>query len=296
MRAAIPQVRLCHLYPREMNIYADRGNIAVLARRLAWRGLELRVSEAAVGTGIRPGEADFYYLGGGQDRDQRLVAKDILNTKAETLREAAAAGVVGLFVCGGYQLAGRDYRTADGDVIAGAGVFDLTTTAGASRLVGNIEIEADLGSGAVRVIGYENHGGRSKLGAGTSALGKVIKGHGNNGRDRTEGAVAGNFVGTYLHGPLLPKNPQLADALLVWALEYRYGERFKLEPLDDQLEERARRAASVLTKRRRTSARSRSISRTPNSPRPRRPGNPASFTRLKPGSQPSNPRPPSAPR
>ena len=258
---APPAVRLCHLYPREMNIYADRGNIAVLARRLAWRGFRLEVTEAGPGVKIRGGEADIYYLGGGQDRDQQQVAQDLLATKAAAVKAAVGDGAVGLFVCGGYQLAGREYRSADGEVMEGMGVLDVTTEAGASRLVGNVEIESRLGGEAIRIVGYENHAGRSKLGPEASPLGRVIRGHGNNGRDRTEGAFAQKFFGTYLHGPLLPKNPQLADTLIRWALEFRYGERFELEPLDDQIEESARRAAISLSKRGRRTRKPRPISR-----------------------------------
>ena len=256
-----PAVRLCHLYPREMNIYADRGNIAVLARRLAWRGFELQVTEAGPGVKIRDGEADIYYLGGGQDRDQQRVAQDLLETKAAAVKAAVADGAVGLFVCGGYQLAGREYRSADGCVMEGMGVLDVTTEAGASRLVGNVEIESRLGGETIRIVGYENHAGRSRLGPEASPLGRVIKGHGNNGRDRTEGAFVEKFFGTYLHGPLLPKNPQLADILIRWALEFRYGERFELEPLDDRIEEAAREAAISLSKRRRRTRSPRPISR-----------------------------------
>ena len=256
-----PAVRLCHLYPREMNIYADRGNIAVLARRLAWRGFQLEVKEAGPGVKIRSGEADIYYLGGGQDRDQQQVAQDLLATKAAAVKAAVGDGAVGLFVCGGYQLAGREYRSADGEVMEGIGVLDVTTEAGASRLVGNVEVESRLGGEAIRIVGYENHAGRSRLGPEASPLGRVIRGHGNNGRDRTEGASVQKFFGTYLHGPLLPKNPQLADILIRWALEFRYGERFELEPLDDQIEEAARRAAISLSKRRRRTRRPRPISR-----------------------------------
>ena len=256
-----PAVRLCHLYPREMNIYADRGNIAVLARRLAWRGFELQVTEAGPGVNIRDGEADIYYLGGGQDSDQQRVAQDLLETKAAAVKAAVADGAVGLFVCGGYQLAGREYRSADGCVMEGMGVLDVTTEAGASRLVGNVEIESRLGGETIRIVGYENHAGRSRLGPEASPLGRVIKGHGNNGRDRTEGAFVEKFFGTYLHGPLLPKNPQLADILIRWALEFRYGERFELEPLDDRIEEAAREAAISLSKRRRRTRSPRPISR-----------------------------------
>ena len=248
-----PTVRLWHLYPREMNIYADRGNIAVLSQRLRRRGLDLTLQEGGPGAALPGDGMDLVYLGGGQDRDQLNVAADLAATKAADLRALLGGGAVGLFVCGGYQLAGHRYRTAGGEVVEGLGVLDIETTAGADRLIGDIVLDSDLGPGPGphRLVGYENHAGRTSLGAGARALGRVIEGHGNNGRDRTEGAVANRTVGTYLHGPLLPKNPWLADLLLGWALEHRYGRRFDLEPLEDTLEQAAHSAALARANRRR---------------------------------------------
>ena len=250
---SIPTVRLWHLYPREMNIYADRGNIAVLSRRLRRRGLDLALQEGGPGAALPGDGVDLVYLGGGQDRDQLNVAADLAATKAADLRALLGGGAVGLFVCGGYQLAGHRYRTAGGEVVAGLGVLDVETAAGEGRLIGDIVLDSDLGGGseAGRLVGYENHAGRTTLGAGARPLGRVVKGHGNNGRDRTEGAVANRTVGTYLHGPLLPKNPWLADLLLGWALEHRYGRRFDLEPLGDTLEQAAHSAALARANRRR---------------------------------------------
>ena len=248
-----PTVRLWHLYPREMNIYADRGNIAVLTGRLRRRGLDLAIQEGGPGETAPDGGADLVYLGGGQDRDQLNVAADLAATKAAAVRGLLEGGAVGLFVCGGYQLAGHRYRTAGGEAVEGLGILDVETTAGDGRLIGDIVLSSDLGPGpeAGRLVGYENHAGRTTLGGGAAALGRVVKGHGNNGRDRTEGAVANRTVGTYLHGPLLPKNPWLADLLLGWALEHRYGRSFDLEPLDDRLERAAHRAAVARANRRR---------------------------------------------
>ncbi len=246
-----PTVRLCHLYPREMNIYADRGNIAVLAGRLRSRGLDLELHEAGPGEPIPAGGADLLYLGGGQDRDQLAVAADLAATKAAGVRGLLNGGAAGLFVCGGYQLAGHSYRTARGETVEGIGVLDVTTTAGDNRLIGDIVLRSDLGPAPGRLVGYENHAGRTTLADGTEALGRVVKGHGNNGRDRTEGAVADRTIGTYLHGPLLPKNPWLADLLLAWALEHRYGRPFSLEPLDDGMEDAAHAAAVARANRRR---------------------------------------------
>lgn len=248
-----PTVRLWHLYPREMNIYADRGNIAVLTQRLRRRGLDLALHEGRPGETAPDGGADLVYLGGGQDRDQLNVAGDLAATKAAAVRGLTEGGAVGLFVCGGYQLAGHRYRTAGGEAVGGLGLLDVETAAGEGRLIGDVVLTSDLaaGSEAGRLVGYENHAGRTTLGEGAEPLGRVVKGHGNNGRDRTEGALANRTVGTYLHGPLLPKNPWLADLLLGWALEHRYGRSFDLEPLDDRLERAAHGAAVARANRRR---------------------------------------------
>jgi len=245
----VSTVRLCHLYPGEMNIYADRGNIAVLDRRLAWRGLRLEVSEVGIGDPLRPGGHDLYYLGGGQDRDQEAVAEDLVATKAAPLREAVADGAAMLAVCGGFQLAGHGYTGVDGSRMPGVGLLDLDTVAGPTRLIGNLVIEADVEGERRTLVGFENHAGRTRLGAGARPLGRVLHGHGNNGEDGFEGAVQHRVVGTYLHGPLLPKNPWLADRLLAWALEHRGGARVALEPLDDRLEEAAHRTAVARTAR-----------------------------------------------
>jgi CobQ-like glutamine amidotransferase family enzyme len=240
-------IRLCHLYPGEMNIYADRGNIAVLHRRLGWRGMALEVSEVGIGEALRPGAHDLYYLGGGQDRDQAAVAEDLVATKAAPLREAVAGGAAMLAVCGGFQLAGHGYTGADGARMPGVGLLDLDTVAGPTRLIGNLVIEAELEGERRTLVGFENHAGRTRLGAGARPLGRVVHGHGNNGEDRLEGAVQERVIGTYLHGPLLPKNPWLADRLIAWALQHRTGGRAELPPLDDRLEEAAHRAAVMRT-------------------------------------------------
>lgn len=232
-------VRLCHLYPREMNIYADRGNIAVFQRRLAWRGMRLEVTASEPGEPVDPDAHDLYYLGGGQDRDQAVVAQDLVTTKAADLVAAFDGGAVGFFVCGGIQLAGHSYTAVDGSVLPGIGVLDLETTAGPDRLVGDVVAEATLDGETRLVVGYENHAGRTTLGEGTAPFARVITGHGNDGRSGLEGAVTGRVLGTYLHGPLLPKNPWLADVLLGWALEHAVGHRVDLDDLDDSLEREA---------------------------------------------------------
>ena len=248
--AATYTVRLCHLYPDMMNIYADRGNIAVFRNRLEWRGMGLEVTNIGLGDSIEPGQHDLYYLGGGQDRDQNMVAHDLLN-KAAVLAAAADAGAAQLYVCGGIQLAGHWYVTADGTRLDGLGILDLTTEAGDTRLIGDLVIDATVGRQSQRVVGYENHVGRTRLGTGVTALGRVVNGHGNDGADGTEGAIANHVIGTYLHGPLLPKNPWLADIVLGWALEHRYGPGVSLEPLDDSIESRAHAAAEARANQRR---------------------------------------------
>ena len=242
---SLPALRLGHLYPAEMNIYADRGNIAVLARRLAWRGLRLEVTELGVGDRLEPGRHDLFYLGGGQDRDQAIVAEDLVATKAEGLRAAVGAGAAALCVCGGFQLAGHGYTGSDGSRMPGVGILDLDTIAGPTRLIGDLAIEAELDGEVRAVVGFENHAGRTRLGPGSRPLGRVVHGHGNNGEDGYEGGVSGRVIGTYLHGPLLPKNPWLADTLISWALTHRTGEPPVLAPLDDSLESAARAAATA---------------------------------------------------
>ena len=242
------EVRLCHLYPDHLNIYADRGNIAVFRRRLEWRGLALEVIEAGLGDAV-PADCNLFYLGGGQDRDQMLVAEDLLR-KALPLRRAAEDGAVVLGVCGGYQLLGHCYIGANGQALAGIGLLDVETTAGSSRLIGDAVLDVTLGGQTQMVVGYENHAGRTYLGGGCTPLGRLRRGFGNNGGDGCEGAVADRLVGTYLHGPLLPKNPWLADTLLSWALDHA-GCTAQLDPLDDDLEQEAHRVAATRAGRKR---------------------------------------------
>jgi CobQ-like glutamine amidotransferase family enzyme len=236
-------LRVCSLYPELMNIYADRGNIAVLRARCEWRGLGFELSGVTVGDGLDPDSADLFYMGGGQDRDQALVARDMAETKRDALHAAAARDAVVLAVCGGYQLLGHGYQLGD-DELPGVGLVDLRTVREpGDRLIGNCAIEADLGTGPQVIAGFENHGGRTYLGATEKPLGRVLKGHGNNGKDGFEGVHRGNVIGTYLHGPLLPKNVWLADRLIELALG------IDLDPLDDRMEDAAhasaRRAAGV---------------------------------------------------
>lgn len=238
------ELRLLWLYPDHMNIYADRGNIAVLERRCAWRGIGFSLATAGPGDRLEPGAHDLLYVGGGQDRDQALVAHDLVETKREAIRQALAEGAALLAVCGGYQLLGHSYELPDGSALPGLGIVDLRTVREpGERLIGNVVIETDLGDGPKRLAGFENHGGRTYLGEGERPLGRVVAGFGNNGKDGHEGVRRGKLIGTYLHGPLLPKNAWLADTLIEWSLASHHGERPALGPLDDSLEERAHACA-----------------------------------------------------
>jgi CobQ-like glutamine amidotransferase family enzyme len=239
-------LRVCALYPDLMNIYADRGNLFVLQRRCAWRGIGFQLSGSGLGEPLDGGAHDIYYIGGGQDRDQLLCAEDLVAGKREALHEAASRGAVVLGVCGGYQLLGESYTLGD-DRLQGVGLLDVRTVREPGRrLIGNVAIEVHL-DGEKRVLaGFENHGGRTYLGPAAAPLGRVLKGHGNDGRSGLEGARAGNTVGTYLHGPLLPKNTWFADWLIATALDIEFA---ALAPLDDTFEiaahASARRAAGL---------------------------------------------------
>jgi CobQ-like glutamine amidotransferase family enzyme len=240
-------LRVCALYPDLMNIYADRGNLIVLERRCAWRGIDFQLSSSGLGEALDPDVHDLFYIGGGQDRDQQLCAHDLIETKRDGLHAAAARGAVVLGVCGGYQLLGHSY-VLGADEIPGVGLLDVRTVREhGPRLIGNVAIEVTLDDGEARVLaGFENHGGRTHLDAGQQPLGRVLKGRGNDGRSGYEGARSANTIGTYLHGPLLPKNVWFADWLIARALGIDPGE---LAPLDDAIERQtnlgARHAAGV---------------------------------------------------
>jgi CobQ-like glutamine amidotransferase family enzyme len=242
-----PVLRVCALYPDLMNIYADRGNLLLLQRRCAWRGLGFELTSASLGDGIDPEAHDLFYLGGGQDRDQALCARDLAETKRDALHAAADRGAAMLAVCGGYQLLGHSYVLGDEELPGVALVNVRTVREEGPRLIGNVAIEVELpGAGGPRILaGFENHGGRTYLAHGEQPLGRVLKGHGNTGSSGHEGVRRGNVVGTYLHGPLLPKNAWFADWLIATAL----GLEVPLAPLDDRLEDAAhagaRRAAGV---------------------------------------------------
>ena len=234
------RIRVGHLYPEYLNIYADRGNIAVLTRRAALRGHELDVQAITVGDDVRPGQHDLLYVGGGQDREQALIAPDLVG-KAAGIAAAVEGGTAVLAVCGGYQLFGRGYLGRHGDSMPGIGLFPHETVAGERRMIGDVLLETELVPGECRTIaGFENHAGRTRLDSGAEPLGRVIAGFGNDGESGFEGARVARALGTYLHGPLLPRNPWLADWLLSQALAHATGgEPSQLEPLPDRLEAEA---------------------------------------------------------
>ncbi len=255
-------VHICHLYPDLLNIYGDRGNIITLVNRCQWRGIEVKVAPISIGHRLMANKYDLYFGGGGQDRQQLIVSQD-LQKKALVLKKEAARGVPMLTICGTYQLFGHYFKTHENTKIPGISIFDAYTIASYKRKIGNVVVRLNksLNTGywllATKLVGFENHSGNTFISQGvkrltplrcdnlntsTLPLGKVVKGFGNNGKDKTEGAVYKNVIGTYLHGPVLPKNPHLADWLIKTALEIKYQKEINLEPLDDSLEWQAHKA------------------------------------------------------
>jgi CobQ-like glutamine amidotransferase family enzyme len=231
------------LYPELMNIYGDRGNVTVLQKRCEWRQIETKVLRLDVGFKENELEkCDIILMGGAQDKQQEAVAEDLF-AKAVVLNTAIEKGIPGIYVCGAYQMLGNYYKEANGNKIKGLGIFDFYTESpeqNSKRLIGNIITYSEKLN--YRLIGFENHGGRTYLGKNVEPLGKVIKGFGNNGEDKTEGAIYKNSIGTYLHGPLLPKNSLLADYLIKQALEIKFKIKVPLKKLEDNLENQAREA------------------------------------------------------
>lgn len=239
-------LRVTVLYPDRMNIYADRGNLIFLRRRCEWRGIGFELTSSVEGDQVDPDGVDLLYIGGGQDRDQMEIAEDLISRKREGISAALDGGAALLAVCGGFQLLGRSYSVGDHE-IQGLGFCDLETKREAgARLIGNVEVEVDGLEGLDgprKLVGFENHGGRTYLGDAAKPLGRVVRGNGNNGRDATEGVLDGRLIGTYLHGPLLPKNVWFADWLIATALAEAGRPPIGLEPLDDTLEEAAHSSA-----------------------------------------------------
>lgn len=229
-----------YLYGDLMNIYGDTGNIIALKKRAEWRGIEVEIKNISVEDKLKKGEADIFFFGGGQDQAQEIVSRDLGKSgKGKVVRQEIERGVPILSVCGGYQLLGDYYRPHKGPKLPGISLFSTYTLASHDRMIGNIIIESMFG----KLVGFENHSGKTHLKRGATPLGMVNKGWGNNGKDRTEGCIYKNAIGCYMHGSLLPKNPKLADWLLKKALEVKYGKEIELEPLDDTLELQARNAA-----------------------------------------------------
>ncbi len=230
------------LYPELMNTYGDRGNIIVLQKRCKWRGIDAGIERISVDTNKDQIEkCDLLFMGGAQDTQQEVVNHDLFEKKGSVLKKKVEQGVPGLFICGAYQFLGKYYKTAEGKKLPGLEIFPCSTENPGehhARLIGNIVIEKD----GTQIVGFENHGGRTYLENQSMAFAKVIKGFGNNGEDKTEGIMYGNSIGTYLHGPILPKNPEFADWLIKKALEVKYGKEIKLESLVDSLEENAKEA------------------------------------------------------
>jgi len=229
-------ISVCHLYPDLLNLYGDRGNIIAFQQRCRWQGIPVTVRNISLGDAVDFDEYDFIFLGGGSDREQNLIAADLMLRRDE-FEEAIENGLVVLAICGGYQLLGKYYLTGDGENIPGLGILDFFTRAGDRRLVGNVAVEVDLDGHRAKVVGFENHSGQTYLGN-IRPLGKILSGKGNNGRDKLEGARYKNVFCTYLHGPLLPKNARLTDYLIALALERRGMER-KINLLDNSFEDRA---------------------------------------------------------
>lgn len=239
------KLNICHLYPDLLDLYGDRGNILALAARCRWRGIEPAIQKASIGENLDFRKMDILFLGGGSDREQGLLVQDLMQREDE-LRSAIEDGLVVLSICGGYQMLGKFYQMANGEKIQGLGILDVWTIAGAKRLIGNVVVELDeqvvnANSRFKTLVGFENHSGKTYLGQGVRSLGKVLSGNGNNGDDGQEGVRYHNVFGTYLHGPLLPKNPHFADLLLELAM-LRRGLDPRLGELNDHLEQLAHEA------------------------------------------------------
>jgi lipid II isoglutaminyl synthase (glutamine-hydrolysing) len=255
------QLRIAHLYPDHMNIYGDRGNIITLMQRCRWRGIEAVLVPVGPGATVAWGDIDIAFFGGGQDSGQTLIAEDFVMRQGPELRATIREGLTLLSICGGYQLLGHYFLTHTGERLPGIGALDVHTVGGDVRLIGNIVVEAQLADdgrwtmgnsvsavhhprSTIKLVGFENHSGRTYLGAGVRPLGRVLRGHGNNGEDATEGAIFKNAIGCYMHGSVLPKNPQLADHLISTALIRRYGADVRLTSLNDTIELTAQRTMS----------------------------------------------------
>lgn len=243
------ELTIVHFYPRLMNIYGDRGNVVALTQRCLKRGIKVKVTSITIGDRLDPKAIDIFFGGGGQDKQQAVVSKDLLK-QASAVEEIVANKIPGLIICGTYQLFGRYFKTTTGQVIPGLGLLDLYTQASPQRKIGNVVVKLSqdlinlelIASFSPYLVGFENHSGETFIGSTVQPLGEVVLGTGNNSLDKTEGIVYHHVVGTYLHGPILPKNPHLADYLILAALMKKYGIT-RLDPLDDTEEKQAHQAA-----------------------------------------------------
>lgn len=233
-------ITIGYLYGDLMNIYGDLGNIIALKKRAEWRGIEVEIKMFTIGNKLNKGNADLFFFGGGQDQAQELVARDlVVSSKGKIIKQEIERGVPLLAICGGYQLLGDYYKPHQGPKLQGIGLFSAYTEASLDRMIGNLVVESMFG----KLVGFENHSGKTYLGKEANPFGMIIKGFGNNGKDKTEGCILKNAIGCYMHGSLLPKNPKLTDWFLQKALEVKYGKKIELKSLNDTLELQAHNAA-----------------------------------------------------
>ena len=228
------ELRICHLYPDVLNLYGDRGNVTCMTKRLSWRGIDVQTDEIKIGDKLEAGKYDLFFIGGGQDFEQEVLLEDLKGDKTAEIRAAIEDGKTFIAICGGYQMLGQYYKTRDGVVCEFTGALDLYTEGSKDRMIGNYAFSFDELPGE-KIVGFENHSGKTYLCDGVQPLGTVLEGFGNNGEDKTEGARYKNVFATYSHGCLLPKNPVLADHILTTALQRKYG-KAELPPLGDKLE------------------------------------------------------------
>lgn len=232
------ELNICHLYPDLLNVYGDLGNIRILKYRAEKRGIKVNIKNISLGDPFEWEEYDIVFFGGGQDYEQSIVSEDLIKNKKTGIEKYIETGRVFLSICGGYQLLGKYYTTPDGKKLSGLGVIDIYTEGGKKRFIGNTVIHNDQFNETY--VGFENHSGRTYIGN-LKPLGRVIKGYGNNGEDGYEGCVYKNCFGTYFHGSLLSKNPELSDRFIKLALSRKYNKQIDLEPLDDSLEINAKK-------------------------------------------------------
>lgn len=232
------ELKICHLYPDILNLYGDRGNIICMQKRMEWRGIQTEVTGITVGDKLNVNDYDLFFIGGGQDFEQEVLLKDLASGKAADIRAAVEDEKVFLAICGGYQMLGNYYKTWDGVQCDFIGALDLYTVGDKERMIGNYMYQMDDADGGMTVVGFENHSGKTYLSDKVRPMGKVLAGYGNNGKDGTEGARYKNVFATYSHGSLLPKNPKLADYIMLTALKRKYPS-FELELLDDTFENNA---------------------------------------------------------